>query len=85
MASLYFYTRRKFENIYIGWGMKYSARPFNPSLPPPVQEEFPAGADIAETEDPSADQERALRQSQEDQRAQEEEEEEPDEESDEDD
>ncbi len=34
---------RKYDNIYIGWGMKYSAAAFNPALPPAVQEEFPAG------------------------------------------
>lgn len=64
--------------------MKYSARPFNPSLPPPVQEEFPAGADITETTDPTAEQEKALRAAQDEAQAQLDEEEEPDEESDED-
>ena len=34
---------RKFENVYIGWGLRYSSAPFNPALPPPVQEEFPTG------------------------------------------
>lgn len=64
--------------------MKYSARPFNPELPPAVQDEFPAGADIAETTDPTAEQEKALRAAQEEAQAQLDEEEEPDEESDED-
>ena len=64
--------------------MKYSVRPFNPALPPAVQDEFPAGADIAETTDPSAEQEKALRAAQEDAQAQLDDEEEPDEESDED-
>lgn len=77
-------TNRKFENMYIGWGLKYRARPFNPSLPPSVQDEFPAGADIAETTDPSAEQEKALRAAQDEAQAQLEEEEEPDEESEED-
>ena len=42
---------RKCENIYIGWGLKYSLAPFNPALPPSIKEEFPAGADIVETTD----------------------------------
>lgn len=49
-----------------------------------LQEEFPAGADIAETVDPTAEQEKALRAAQDEADAQLEEEEEPDEESDED-
>ncbi len=49
-----------------------------------VQEEFPAGADIAETSDPTAEQEKALKAAQEEVRANLDEEEEPDEESDED-
>ncbi len=77
-------THRKFENLYVGWGMKYSSRPFNPSLPPVVQEEFPAGADIAETTDPTAEQEKALKTAQDEARTNLDEEEEPDEESDED-
>lgn len=79
-----YFSNRKFENIYVGWGLKYSARPFNPTLPPTVQDEFPAGADIIETTDPSADQEKALRAAQEEAQAQLDEEEEPDDESDED-
>jgi hypothetical protein len=80
-----FVPNRKFENIYIGWGMKYSSRPFNPTIPPSVQDEFPVGADIAETTDPTAEQEKALRAAQEEAQAQLEEEEEPDDESEEDD
>lgn len=37
------YNRNNFENIYIGWGLKYSSTPFNPLLPPAVQDEFPTG------------------------------------------
>ena len=79
-----FISTRKFENIYIGWGLKYSPRPFNPALPPTVEEEFPMGADIAETTDPTVEQEKALKAAQEEEQAQMDEEEEPDEESDED-
>ncbi|CAI8048347.1 Radial spoke head protein 6 homolog A [Geodia barretti] len=57
--------KKTFDNVYIGWGLKYSAVPFNPELPPPVQEEFPAGPDITETTDPMVEQEEALRKAQE--------------------
>ena len=70
---------RKCENIYIGWGLKYSSAPFNPALPPSIQEEFPAGADIAETTDPTVEQEAALKAAQEETQANMEEEEEPEE------
>lgn len=70
---------KKCESIYIGWGLKYSASPFNPALPPTVQEEFPAGADIAEATDPTVEQEAALKAAQEEAQANMEEEEEPEE------
>ncbi len=65
--------------MYIGWGLKYSSRPFNPLLPPTVQEEFPAGADIMEGADPTAEQEAALRAAKDEAQANMDEEEEPDE------
>lgn len=34
---------RKFENVYIGWGIKHSATTFDPALPSPLMEEFPPG------------------------------------------
>ena len=34
---------RKFENVYIGWGIKHSAMTFDPALPPLLMEEFPPG------------------------------------------
>ena len=71
---------RKSENIYIGWGLKYSARPFNPTLPPPAQDEFPMGTDVTEIADPSAEQEQAQKLAQQiDMEEEEEEEEESDE------
>ena len=72
--SIYF-TVRKFENIYIGWGLKYSALSFNPTLPLAKQIEFPMGADIKETVDPTVEQEQALKASQEEEAAHEDEEE----------
>lgn len=69
---------RQFDNAYIGWGLKYQANPFNPPLPPALQEEFPTGADINETTDPSVEQEQALRKAQEEAEVNHEEEEEAD-------
>jgi radial spoke head protein 4A len=71
---------RKFENIYIGWGQKYATENFNPQLPPQPQEEFVSGPEITEAEDPSPQDEAALKKAQEaaeaeDERGEEEEEE----------
>ena len=52
---------RKFENVYIGWGHKYSAENFNPTPVPPIMEEFPSGPEITEIEDPTPEEEAALR------------------------
>lgn len=72
-----FAAGRKFENVYIGFGLKYNSTPFNPILPPTVQQEFPDGADITETTDPTVEQENALKKSQEEKENAQEEEEEP--------
>lgn len=69
---------RQFDNVYIGWGLKYQSNPFNPPLPPALQEEFPTGADINETTDPTVEQEQAIRKAQEEAEANHEEEEEAD-------
>ena len=52
---------RKFENVYIGWGLKYSAENYSPPAPEPIQEEFPSGPEITEVEDPPPGEEAALR------------------------
>ncbi|XP_003799651.1 radial spoke head protein 6 homolog A [Otolemur garnettii] len=74
---------KKFENIYIGWGHKYSPDNFNPDLPAPIQREYPSGPEIMEMSDPTVEEERALKAAQEQALAAAEEEEE-DEEDDED-
>lgn len=48
---------RKFENMYIGWGVKYSGDGYSPPLPPPPQEEYPSGLDITEALDPTVEEE----------------------------
>jgi len=69
-------TCRTFENIYIGWGHKYSPENFSPDPPPAIQVEFPSGPEITEADDPTPEEEAAYRAAKE---AEEEEEEEGDE------
>ncbi|XP_064602607.1 radial spoke head protein 4 homolog A-like [Liolophura sinensis] len=52
---------KKFENIYIGWGHKYSTDNYSPPAAPAIQEEFPSGPEITEVEDPTPEEEAALR------------------------
>ncbi|XP_020835433.1 radial spoke head protein 6 homolog A [Phascolarctos cinereus] len=56
---------RKFENIYIGWGHKYSQENFNPTLPPAVQTEYVIGPETMEMADPTVEEEQALKAAQE--------------------
>ncbi|XP_068681378.1 radial spoke head protein 4 homolog A-like [Montipora foliosa] len=56
-----FAVERKFENIYVGWGQRFSAENYSPPPPPPPQEEFPSGPEITEAEDPSVEEEKALK------------------------
>ncbi|XP_039722183.1 radial spoke head protein 6 homolog A [Pteropus medius] len=73
-------TGKKFENIYIGWGHKYSPENFNPALPAPIQQEYPSGPEIMEISDPTVEEEQALKAAQEQALAAAEEEEEDEEE-----
>ncbi|NXB76174.1 RSH4A protein, partial [Donacobius atricapilla] len=70
-----FASGRKFENIYFGWGHKYSPESHTPELPPPAQAEFPSGPDITETADPTVEEEMAFKVAQEEALAETEEEE----------
>ncbi|NWW40322.1 RSH4A protein, partial [Panurus biarmicus] len=60
-----FASGRKFENIYFGWGHKYSLESHAPALPPPAQVEFPSGPGITETVDPTVEEEMAFKAAQE--------------------
>ncbi|KYO37951.1 radial spoke head protein 6 homolog A [Alligator mississippiensis] len=60
-----FATGKKFDNIYLGWGHKYSPDNYIPPLPPPVQAEYPSGPEITEMSDPTVEEEQALRAAQE--------------------
>ncbi|XP_048161311.1 radial spoke head protein 4 homolog A-like [Corvus hawaiiensis] len=74
-----FASGRKFDNIYFGWGHKYSPESHTPALPPPAQAEYPSGPGITETVDPTVEEEIAFRVAQEEALAGEEEEEEEEE------
>ena len=52
---------RKFENVYVGWGQKYSSENYSPPAPPIPQEEYPSGPEITEADDPTVEEENALR------------------------
>ncbi|NXB67236.1 RSH4A protein, partial [Struthidea cinerea] len=69
-----FASGRKFDNIYFGWGHKYSPESHTPALPPPAQAEYPSGPGITETVDPTVEEEIAFRVAQEEALAGEEEE-----------
>ncbi|XP_057315110.1 radial spoke head protein 4 homolog A-like [Hydractinia symbiolongicarpus] len=73
-----FATDKKFDNVYIGHGLKYSAENYSPPPPPAVQDEYPSGPEITEAEDPTVEQERALQAAQQEALEAEEEEEESD-------
>jgi len=51
---------KKFENVYIGWGHKYSADPYSPPLPPPAENECTIGPETTEALDPSREEEAAF-------------------------
>ncbi|CAO2628057.1 Radial spoke head protein 4 homolog A [Lemmus lemmus] len=56
-----FSNGKKFENIYIGWGHKYSVENYTPPGLPPVYQEYPSGPEITEMDDPSVSEEQASR------------------------
>ncbi|XP_063289386.1 radial spoke head protein 6 homolog A [Pelobates fuscus] len=58
-------SAKKFENIYIGWGTKYSPEGYSPPAPPIPQAEYPSGPEISETADPTVEEEQALKAAQE--------------------
>ncbi|XP_038197008.1 radial spoke head protein 4 homolog A isoform X3 [Arvicola amphibius] len=60
-----FSNGKKFENIYIGWGHKYSVENYTPPGLPPVYQEYPSGPEITEMDDPSVGEEEASRATQE--------------------
>ncbi|XP_067830863.1 radial spoke head protein 6 homolog A [Heptranchias perlo] len=56
-----FVIGKKFENIYLGWGHKYSPENYSPPSAPMVQAEFASGPETTEVDDPTVEEEQALR------------------------
>lgn len=52
---------KKFENVYLGWGHKYSSDNYSPPPTAPILEEYPSIPQITEVEDPTPEEEAALR------------------------
>lgn len=60
-ACVLAFVCRHFENVYVGWGHKYSSENYSPPALPPVQIEYPIGPEITEASDPTPEEEAALR------------------------
>ncbi|XP_005812946.1 radial spoke head protein 4 homolog A [Xiphophorus maculatus] len=60
---------KKFENIYIGWGLKYVGEVYSPPIPPPPLMEYQNGPEITEGLDPTPEEEQALKEDLEEQQA----------------
>ena len=48
-----------FENVYIGWGHKYSASNYSPPMVAEAQTEYPPGPEVSEATDPTPEEEKA--------------------------
>jgi len=60
-----FCNGRRFENVYIGWGLKYNADNYSPPAPPKFESEYIIGAEVTEIEDPTVEEEQAFKKAQE--------------------
>ena len=49
----------------MGWGHKYSAHGYSPAALPAVMEEYPSGLEITEIDDPTVEEEQAMKAAQE--------------------
>lgn len=61
-GAVAFSNGRRFENVYIGWGLKYQTESYSPSQPQPFCQEFNAVPEMAEVSDPTVEEETALKQ-----------------------
>ncbi|XP_054452812.1 radial spoke head protein 4 homolog A [Anoplopoma fimbria] len=60
---------KKFENMYVGWGLKYTGEGYSPPVPPLPQKEYRSGPEITEAVDSRLEEEQVLKQALEEQRA----------------
>jgi len=65
--------------VYFGWGHKYSPENYSPDPAPAILDEFPSGPEVTEIDDPTPEEEAALRAAKEAEEEEEEEEEEDEE------
>ncbi|KAL2711444.1 radial spoke head protein 6 A [Vespula squamosa] len=56
-----FAVDKRFANVYIGWGHKYTAYNYNPPSMPPVQDQYKIGPEVMEIRDPTFEEEEAYR------------------------
>uniref|UniRef100_A0A8C6WP51 Radial spoke head component 4A n=1 Tax=Neogobius melanostomus TaxID=47308 RepID=A0A8C6WP51_9GOBI len=77
-------TGKKFENVYVGWGLKFAGDGYSPPVPPPPQREYTSGPEVTEALDPTVEDEQELKDALEEQEAEKEEQEEEEEEEDDD-
>lgn len=61
-GAVAFSNGKKFENIYIGWGVKYHSDNFSPQQPDAFQGEYTGAPEIVEVSDPTVEEETALKQ-----------------------
>lgn len=64
-GAVAFAKDRKFENLYVGWGHKFDADNYTPPPPPAAMEEYPVVPEVTEVDDPTVEEERALKKAQE--------------------
>eukprot|EP00051_Salpingoeca_urceolata_P022288 m.359841 g.359841 ORF g.359841 m.359841 type:complete len:491 (-) comp19951_c4_seq2:66-1538(-) len=48
---------KEYDNVYVGWGHKFTSEAFNPVLPPAPQAQFPTSEEVAEGADPTREEE----------------------------
>jgi radial spoke head protein 4A len=65
LGATSFSNGKRFENVYIGFGLKYNADNYSPPIPPPFQNEYQVGPEITEVEDPTVEEEQAFKKAQE--------------------
>ena len=51
--------------MYIGYGHKYQPENYSPPMVPPTVSEYPVGPDVQEMDDPTVEDEQALKKAQE--------------------
>lgn len=61
MRIINIFYNRKFENIYIGWGHKYTIHGFSLARLPHPEYEYELGPEIMEITDPTVEMEEAWR------------------------